>query len=145
MYASRAKYHALAFSRLLHTAREYGDCHVVYLTVAQLTVVSSSVLLHTLLFGIEAEVEEARTQLTLNFEALEELVKYWPCVLRMKERLFVFQNQCLHESATDAYILNRWTLRFLLEHALPFKETFADSSSERPSFDPSSTLGSATI
>ncbi|KAH6643511.1 NADH dehydrogenase [Boeremia exigua] len=125
-YASRAKHHALAFSRLLHTARTCGDCHVVYLTVAQLTIVSSSVLLHSLLFGNDPEIEEARAQLTMNFEALEELAMYWPCVQRMKERLFVFQNQCLHESAGDAFALNRWTIRFLLEHALPFKETFAD-------------------
>lgn len=144
-YASRAKHHALAFSRLLHTARSHGDCHVVYLVVAHLTVVSSSVLLHSLLFDEEPEVEIARTQLTLNFEALEELAIYWPCVQRMKERLFVFQNRCLREPAADAYILNRWTVRFLLEHALPFKETFADGSSDWPSLGHGSTAESATL
>lgn len=126
VYASRAKHHARAFSRLLHTARSQKDCHVVYLVVAHLTVVSSSVLLHSLLFGDAAEVAEARALLTRNFEALEELTTYWPCVERMKDRLFVFQNRCLREPAADAYVLNRWTVRFLLEHALPFKETFAD-------------------
>ncbi|KAJ4334966.1 hypothetical protein N0V87_006459 [Didymella glomerata] len=130
IYANRAKHHALAFSRLLHTARRQKDCHVVYLVVAHLTVVSSSVLLHSLLFGDAAEVEEARTLLTLNFEALEELTTYWPCVERMKDRLFVFQNRCLREPAADAYVLNRWTVRFLLEHALPFKETFVDGKED---------------
>lgn len=130
IYANRAKHHALAFSRLLHTARNQKDCHVVYLVVAHLTVVASSVLLHSLLFGDVAEVEEARKLLTLNFEALEELTTYWPSVERMKNRLLVFQNRCLREPAADAYVLNKWTVRFLLEHALPFKETFVDDKED---------------
>src|SRR5690242_19484760 len=55
-YASRCTFHGLAFSRLLHTARQTDGCHVVYLTVAHMTIISSSVLLHMLLLGDDAEV-----------------------------------------------------------------------------------------
>ncbi|KAH7359956.1 fungal-specific transcription factor domain-containing protein, partial [Pyrenochaeta sp. MPI-SDFR-AT-0127] len=116
-YAARCRHHGLAYSRLVHTSRELGDCHVVYLTVAHMTIVSSSVLLHLLLFGNKQEMETARTQLTLNFEALMDLAKFWPCVDRMKERLFIFQNACLRSSAAKTYAVDRWIVRFLLEYA----------------------------
>ncbi|KAH7085650.1 NADH dehydrogenase [Paraphoma chrysanthemicola] len=119
-YAAECRQHGLAFSRLLHTARELGDCHVVYLTVAHMTIVSSSVLLHLLLFGNDAEVDIAKQQLTRNFEALMDLAKYWPCVEKMKRRLFVFQDACLRSSIAT-YKVDRWIVRFLLEHALPFE------------------------
>lgn len=121
-YASRCTFHGLAFSRLLHTARQIEDCHVVYLTVAHMTIVSSSVLLHMLLLGDDAEVETARVQLTFNFEALEDLAKYWSCVEQMKRRLFIFQDACLRSSAAKTYSVDRWIVRFLLEHSLPFEE-----------------------
>lgn len=124
-YANRCSYHGLAFSRLLDTARQSGDCHVVYLTVAHMTIVSSSVLLHMLLFGNDAEVEVARLQLTRNFEALEDLNKYWPVVGQLKERLFVFQDACLRSTAARAYAVDRWIVRFLLEYALPFEKRSA--------------------
>lgn len=120
IYAAKCRLHGLAFSRLLHTARRLGDCHVVYLTVAHMTIVSSSVLLHLLLFGNDEEVETARLQLTRNFEALMDLSVYWPCVDKMKERLFIFQNACLL-SASKTYAVDKWIVRFLLETALPFE------------------------
>ena len=121
-YACRCTVHGLAFSRLLHVARQHDDCHVVYLTVAHMTIVSSSVLLHMLLLGSEAEVVTARTQLTLNFEALEDLNKYWPCVEHMKKRLFLFQDACLRSSAAKTYAVDRWIVRFLTEYGLPLEE-----------------------
>ncbi|KAH6625211.1 NADH dehydrogenase [Boeremia exigua] len=127
-YANRCSYHGLAFSRLLHTARKFGDCHVVYLTVAHMTIVSSSVLLHMLLFGDDAEVEVARLQLSLNFEALEHLNDYWPGVKQLKERLFVFQDACLRSSAARAYAVDRWIVRFLLEYSLPFEKREDDAA-----------------
>ncbi|OAL57458.1 hypothetical protein IQ07DRAFT_617715 [Pyrenochaeta sp. DS3sAY3a] len=105
--------------RLLDRARRSGNCHVVYFTVAHMTIVSSSVLLHMLLFGGNAEVEVARLQLTRNFEALEALTRYWPGVEQLKERLFVFQDACLRSTAARAYAVDRWIVRFLLEYALP--------------------------
>lgn len=121
-YASRCTFHGLAFSRLLQTARQTEDCHVVYLTVAHMTIISSSVLLHMLLLGDDAEVHTARLQLTLNFEALEQLARYWPCVEHMKKRLFKFQDACLQSSAAKTYAIDKWIVRFLLEYGLPLEE-----------------------
>lgn len=129
-YASKCAYHGLEFSRLLHTARQLTDCHVVYLTVAHMTIVSSSVLLHTLLLGDENEIETARIQLTHNFEALEDLTRYWPCVEQMKKRLFLFQDACLRSSAAKTYAVDRWIVRFLLEYGLPLEEKLDDGSIE---------------
>lgn len=127
-YASNCTYHGLAFSRLLHTARQFDDCHVVYLTVAHMTIVSSSVLLHTLLLGDEGEVETARIQLTYNFEALEDLTQYWPCVEQMKKRLFLFQEACLRSPMAKTYAVDGWIVRFLLEYGLPLEERHDDGS-----------------
>lgn len=130
-YASTCTSHGLAFSRLLHTARQFDDCHVVYLTVAHMTIVSSSVLLHVLLLGDDAEVETARIQLTRNFEALEDLTRYWPCVEQMKKRLFLFQDACLRSSAAKTYAVDRWIVRFLLEYGLPLEEKSDDGSAAK--------------
>ncbi|KAH6612991.1 NADH dehydrogenase [Boeremia exigua] len=129
-YASRCSFHGLAISRLLHNARQFDDCHVVYLTVAHMLIVSSSVLLHILLLGDDVEVETARMQLTLNFQALEDLTRYWPCVEHMKKRLFVFQDACLRSSAAKTYAVDRWIVRFLLEYGLPLEEKSDDVSAK---------------
>ncbi|PSN75546.1 NADH dehydrogenase [Corynespora cassiicola Philippines] len=126
-YAARCRLHGLAFSRLLHTARKLGDCHVVYLTVVHMTMVSSSVILHSLLFGTEEEVDTARLQLCRNFEALIELSTYWPCVDQIKERLFIFQDACLRSSAAKTFSVDKWIIRFLMEHALPFEKKHSDN------------------
>ncbi|KAM5350919.1 hypothetical protein ACJ41O_003642 [Fusarium nematophilum] len=75
---SLCKYHASAYSALLRRARAEDGCEAVYPTVGHMAVVSSSVLLHTLLFGDEEELTTARQELNDNFEALVELKQYWP-------------------------------------------------------------------
>jgi len=45
--------------------------------VRHMTAVSSSVLLHTLLFGTDEELTPAREGLVVNFKALVVLQKYW--------------------------------------------------------------------
>lgn len=82
-YAARCKRHAASFSELLVHARRRASCEAVYHTVAHMAVVSSSVLLHTLLFGYEEELDEAREALKANFEALIELKQYWPTTVAM--------------------------------------------------------------
>lgn len=74
----RCKKHASACSALLQAARETPKCEAVYTTVGQMAMVSSAVLLHTLLFGAENELDKARASLSSNFESLVELRKYWP-------------------------------------------------------------------
>ncbi|KAJ6131584.1 hypothetical protein N7523_001290 [Penicillium sp. IBT 18751x] len=77
-YVDLCKSHAASFSDLLRTSHETPNCEAVYLIVAHMTVVSSSVLLHTLLFGEEDELSEARRRLYSNFEILLKLKQYWP-------------------------------------------------------------------
>ncbi len=83
LYANRCKNHAAAFSDLLRTSHEYKDCAAVYNIVGHMTVVSSSVLLHTLLFGEDDELPSARRRLESNFELLVKLRNYWPSVRLM--------------------------------------------------------------
>jgi hypothetical protein len=45
-----------------------------------MTVVSSSALLHTLLFGSQDELLDTRKRLYLNFEILLKLKQFWPGV-----------------------------------------------------------------
>lgn len=77
-YVSRCKSHAASFSSLLHLSRQMKGCEPNYPTVAHMTTVSSSVLVHTLLFGDLQELQKARRDLNMNFEGLLELQKYWP-------------------------------------------------------------------
>ena len=121
-YAARCKHHALSFSRLLYHARQKSDCEVVYFTVAQMTIVSSSVLLHMILLGDEEEVEIAHVQLVRNFEALIELTKYWPKIDNIIQRLLLFQNACLRSTTAKTHAIDRWMVGYLMQYALPLEE-----------------------
>ncbi|CEL01204.1 hypothetical protein ASPCAL00792 [Aspergillus calidoustus] len=93
-----------------------------------MTTVSSSVLLHTLLFGTEDELAQSRRCLHAKFEALLELEQYWPGVRSMINRLISFQNTCLLFAHEHMHRLDRWMTRFLFEYALSFDEkTISDS------------------
>ena len=80
IFVARCKYHAASFSDLLRTSHETSDCEAVYLIVAHMAVVSSSALLHTLLFGNQNELPDARKRLYSNFEILVKMKEYWPGV-----------------------------------------------------------------
>ncbi len=121
-YVDRCRFHALSFSNLLRSAREKEGCEVVYFTVAHMTIISSSVLLHLLIFGDDAEVDAARSALSSNFEALVELKRYWPIVDTLIRRLLSFQSACLHVNNTRTYRVDKWMVRFLLEYGLPLGE-----------------------
>jgi hypothetical protein len=77
-YMKRCKEHAEMYSRLVKLSREHSGCDALFPTVSHMTVVSSSVLLHTLLFGDQEEVANARATLHSNFEALVDFRLYWP-------------------------------------------------------------------
>ncbi|KAJ3533831.1 hypothetical protein NM208_g7808 [Fusarium decemcellulare] len=119
--ASLCKHHASAYSALLRRARETTRCEAVYPTVGHMAVVSSSVLLHTLLFGHEDEIQTARHKLNANFEALLELKQYWPSMESMIQRLVTFQNICLLSVEHSSHRLDGWMVRFLIEHSLPLE------------------------
>lgn len=78
IFVSKCKTHASAYSNLLQRSRQYIQCRALYPTVCHMAVVSSSVLVHTLLFGDESELATARQELNANFEAIVELQQYWP-------------------------------------------------------------------
>ncbi|KAJ5552185.1 hypothetical protein N7494_001563 [Penicillium frequentans] len=120
MFAARCKYHATSFSDLLRASQETPDCEAVYLIVAHMTVVSSSALLHTLLFGNQAELLDVKKRLFSNFETLLKLKQYWPGVDLMMERLFTFQKVCMR-TMDKTYTVDRWIVKFLLQHALPIE------------------------
>ncbi|KAJ5341212.1 hypothetical protein N7541_010336 [Penicillium brevicompactum] len=113
LFVARCKYHAASFSDILRLSHETEECGVVYLIVAHMTVVSSSALLHTLLFGSQDELQNTRKRLCHNFELLLKLKQYWPGVELMKV--------CM-QSMDSIYTADRWIVKFLLQHALPIEE-----------------------
>ncbi|KAF5543830.1 hypothetical protein FMEXI_6889 [Fusarium mexicanum] len=78
MYRAKCKFHAASYSDLVRLSRQRQDCEVIYPTVGHMAVVSSSVLLHTLLFNEDEDVQTTRDALKSNFEAILELRRYWP-------------------------------------------------------------------
>ncbi|KAJ5390995.1 uncharacterized protein N7496_002063 [Penicillium cataractarum] len=91
-FAARCKHHALSYSTWLARGRQQSGCEAVYPTVGHMAIVSSSVLLHTLLFGEENELSQSRQCLEANFEALLELEEFWPIVKIMVNFLLLSRN-----------------------------------------------------
>lgn len=78
LYRAKCKIHGSSYSELLKLARQKENCEVIYPTVGHMAVVSSSVLLHTLLFSEDENLQEVRDALNANFEAILGLRRYWP-------------------------------------------------------------------
>lgn len=79
-YADRCKYHAMMVCDILRASREQEGAEALYNIVGHVTVVSSSVLLHTYLFGGTDELPEAKWRLESNLESLKQLRSYYPSV-----------------------------------------------------------------
>jgi len=60
MFAQRCKHHATEYCELIRTSNQHGGAEALYNIVGHMTVVSSSVLLHTLLLGDDHELPMAR-------------------------------------------------------------------------------------
>ncbi|EMR62013.1 putative nadh dehydrogenase protein [Eutypa lata UCREL1] len=82
-YIARCKRHASSFSDLLRLSRQIKGCGTNYPTIGHMIIVSSSVLLHTLLFADLDRLQEARRELNANFEALVEMQKCWSATSAM--------------------------------------------------------------
>jgi hypothetical protein len=80
MFAQRCKHHATEYCELTRTSDQHGGAEALYNIVGHMTVVSSSVLLHTLLLGDDHELPMARHRLESNFEFLVKLREIWPSV-----------------------------------------------------------------
>ncbi|KAK5136539.1 hypothetical protein LTR08_002883 [Meristemomyces frigidus] len=117
VYAERCREHASAFSDLLRTSYETSGCEAMYNIVGQMSVVSSSVLIHTLLFGEEQSLGAARARLESNFQILMKLKAWWPSVAPWADKLFLFQKACLRSADSHTHKIDHWMLKFLFEHA----------------------------
>ena len=135
MYVQRCKYHATSFCELLR-ASEQHQTEAFHNVLGHMTVVSSSVLLHTLLLGDDEELPMARARLEFNFRFLVKLKNFWPSVDLMvsskfrptaslnadvkdqMNRLITFQNACLRTAQVGTHRFDKWMVKFLLQHAL---------------------------
>lgn len=143
IYAERCREHASAFSDLLRTSNDTKDCAAMYDIVGHMTVVSSSVLIHTLLLGDEQQVEPAKARLESNFQALLRLKVWWPSVDKVTQRLFKFQRACLRSVDNRTHKIDRWTVKFLLEHGNVLDDKFEEITVDTPSpygFSPDSPM-----
>ncbi|KAL4920824.1 hypothetical protein BDW62DRAFT_176301 [Aspergillus aurantiobrunneus] len=129
LFAARCKYHAAAFSDLLSFSNGISGCEAVYFIVSHMTVISSSALLHTLLFGELSELPDARRRLYSNFQVLLKLKQFWPDVNTMIARLFTFQEACMR-STDRVYVVDKWIVKFLLQHALPIEKNLRPPATE---------------
>ncbi|KAK4554239.1 hypothetical protein LTR86_008767 [Recurvomyces mirabilis] len=116
VYAQRCRDYASALSDLLRNSYEMEGCEAMYNIVGHMAVVSSSVLIHTLLFGDQRELDNAKRRLESNFRIIMKLKSWWPSVDRMKARLFMFQKACLQSIDQRTHKVDHWMVKFLLEH-----------------------------
>ena len=101
MYVQRCKYHATAFCELIRASEQEGS-EAFHNVLGHMTVVSSSVLLHTLLLGEDEELPMARERLESNFRFLVKLRDFWPSV----ELMVSFQGStCLGISMHSATLM----------------------------------------
>ncbi|KAF4448405.1 hypothetical protein F53441_8213 [Fusarium austroafricanum] len=121
-YADSCKAHAAIVCDVLKASREVPGCEALYNIVGHVTIVSSSVLLHTYLFGEPHELEDSRSRLGSNLESLVQLRSYWPSVERMIERLVVFQKNCIKSMGAESYRFDKWMVKFLIAHALALED-----------------------
>ncbi|KAL5354340.1 hypothetical protein ACLOAV_000429 [Pseudogymnoascus australis] len=115
-YAQLCKKHALAISDIIKLGFNTSGCNPAYFLTGHILVVSSSIHLHTLLFGEDqAAADVARERLVSNFEILMQLKMYWPVIDSSVARLREFQNS-RRLSVSDSFVLDNWMLKFLMEH-----------------------------
>ncbi|KAH6871491.1 hypothetical protein B0T10DRAFT_523010 [Thelonectria olida] len=129
-YADRCKDHAAIICDVLKASREVPGAEALYNIVGHVTIVSSSVLLHTYLFGEPHELEDAKNRLESNLESLRQLRSYWPSVELMINRLVVFQKNCIGSLSRNTHRFDKWMVRFLIAHALALEDKVNDAWSD---------------
>jgi hypothetical protein len=146
-YADRCKLHARKFCEILKISRQHKHAEALHNIIAHITVVSSSVLLHTYIFGDAYELPDTISRLESNMEALVQLRVYWPSVelmvstFRLKilieltvhqiDRLVVFLKNCVRSTTSNTHRFDKWMVKFLQEYGktLDEKDKFEDSTS----------------
>lgn len=79
-YARECKRHASIICDVLKASREIPGAKALYNIVGHVTIVSSSVLLHTYLFSESCDLDDSRGRLESNLATLVELRGYWSSV-----------------------------------------------------------------
>ena len=138
LYRENCKAHASQFCDLLYTCNMTPGCECFYIMVGHMLVVSSTVYIHTLLFGtVEEQIIIARKRLEQNFEILTQLQSYWVKLDDSLSRLKAFHNACI-SSVESSFYMDRWMLSFILEHGTKVYEKF-DHDGSSPSVQHSMT------
>lgn len=134
-YAAECARHARAFCDLLYLCEQTEGCECRYAMVGHMLVVTSTVYVHMLLFNApvtspnaaestnESGGDTLRCRLEHNFEILTNLQTHWATLDVSLARLRVFHNACLY-SMEHSFRMDRWMLRFILEHGSSMPEKF---------------------
>lgn len=126
----RCKDFAMSLSRFIDTANATPGCDVRYYMVGHITVVASSVQIHTLLFGSdEVEIAASRAQLERNFNTLVSLRRYWPALETCFARLHSFHALC-RKSMETTFRMDRWMLGFLTQFSAKLDEREREDHSD---------------
>ncbi|KAK2015227.1 fungal-specific transcription factor [Colletotrichum eremochloae] len=126
MFARKCKENAISMSRIIDLASTMPGCDAKFNMLGHITVITSSIFIHTLLFETdEAEIANARATLERHFNTLVALRVYWPALEVCFARLKTFHELC-RKSTSTSYRMDRWMLRFLTEFARPIDEKERD-------------------
>ena len=118
-YAKRCKDHAAGISRLLWHAHSTPGLECLWLVNDHLLAISSSVHLHTLLFGNEnAEIDAAKSMLKQNFEMMMNMRRFWPSLDISISRLRTFHQEC-RDNMDTSFTMDGWMLHFLQRYTKP--------------------------
>lgn len=131
-YAERCTQHAMQFCDLLYLCERTKGCECLYVMVGHMLVVTSTVYMHILLFSTqEDQIAMVRKRLAHNFEILTKLQQYWPTLDTTLSRLKVFHNAC-QNSIEHSFRMDRWMLKFILEHGTSIPEKFCVPINDTP-------------
>ncbi|RSL89541.1 hypothetical protein CEP52_014864 [Fusarium oligoseptatum] len=126
-YADGCKAHAAIICDVLKASREVPGAPALYNIVGHVTIVSSSVLLHTYLFGEPHELQDSKSRLESNLKSLVQLRSYWPSVELMINRLVVFQKNCIRSLSRNTHRFDKWMVKFLIAHSLALEDKADDT------------------
>jgi hypothetical protein len=135
LFRNQCEEHAMAFCNLLYLCRSMEHCQCLYIMVGHMLVVTSTVYIHVLLFSDhEAHIAMVRERLARNFEILTELQAFWVALDATLSRLKVFHNAC-RKSINQSFRMDKWMLKFILEHGNSVVERPFDDPSDSATFD----------
>ena len=118
-FANRCKEHAAAVTNLLWEANSTPGHECLWVVNGHLLAVSSSIHLHTLLFGnSDTKVEAVKVMLERNFEMMMDMRRYWPGLDLSISRLRAFHRQC-QDNVETSFRMDHWMLIFLQKYTKP--------------------------